>query len=144
MMTRRSISMALLLPSIFAAVVIGPLVVSMVLQGPIILTGETKPLPSGDPPPLHLGQAILFFASMPWLMVFYLGWFALGLLVEPLVKPFWPGVPNPFEGSPLMDVFVVCAVITSPFINFFVLYWVGLRVDGAIERWRMRSPGTQP
>ena len=119
-MTRRSIRVAVLLPSMFAAVVIG----AVVLEGRITVT------------------APIVAAGVPWNIGFALGWLALGLLLDVPLR--WAGLPNPFKMDGYrIEAFLNCALIASPIINVFVLYVAGRGIDRAIEQRRRRS-GTQP
>ena len=136
-MTRRSISVAVLLPSTFAAVVIV-----------LVLITDPKLLPSG---------ALVFFGGLPWNIGYVLMLFALGLLLDVPLR--LAGFPNPFSrggnlwGVDLWDgwfangVFIACLfinVFACLFITLFGLYVAGRWIDRAIERLRRRSAGTQP
>ena len=133
-MTRRSISVAVLLPSVFAAVVIGLLLGAVVLEGPITVT-EPKPGPSGEPSlQPHLGRWVLFVAGMPWIFGFFLMWLVLLVLgAAAEVGPFY------LQGTPFQDFLWDCVYVVSPFINVFVLYVAGRSIDRRPGRsWTQR------
>jgi hypothetical protein len=113
--TRKSIGWALLLPSMYSAVVMGIVLVE------------------GD-------DAVLGVVALPWILVYLFMFFALGLLLDPLLR--LAGLPNPFVfGHNFGEAYWFYAL---PLINVGVLYVVGGWIDQAIEQRRRRSAGTQP
>ena len=148
--------MALFLPSIFAAIVVGALLAAIYVEG----LGTLAPTSLNQSRRCYraffcsgaFGAGILLTAGFPWAIpvAWPLGWILLGGLVDALTRPFSPGFPNPFviDWHPYMDVVLGCLLVVGPFVNVLLLYSVGLRVDQAIERRRerrqMRETKTQP
>jgi hypothetical protein len=141
MTSRSSIRAAVILPSIFAAVVVGLLLGAVLLEGPSSLTSE-EALPSGEPSPqLHMGKVIFRAVGMPWLLFFPFLWIYLGLLFDALSRSFGVGLPNPFTLYGLVDWIFECANVVGLLINVFILYSVGLGIDrGIVDRWRSPEP----
>ena len=141
MSSRSSIRVAVILPSIFAAVVVGLLLGAVLLEGPSTLTTE-EASPSGEPPSqLHMGKLIVRAVGMPWLLFFPFLWIFLGLLLDALSRSFGLGLPNPFTFDRLTGWLVECVNVVGLLINVFILYAVGLGIDrGIVERWRSPEP----
>ena len=134
-MARPSRSVAVVLPLLFAALVIG------FLLGAVFLQGEPRPTTLTEQGTSHPGQAasskfwlVLVIAGLPWsflsLFVIMFLFIVIGLTGD----------------SEWFDVLGTLAFIASPFINVFLLYVVGLQIDKGLEWWRSRrrSEKTKP
>jgi hypothetical protein len=121
MSSRSSIRVAVILPSIFAAVVVGLLLGAVLVEGP---------------------SALIFQAvGMPWLLFFPFLWIFLGLLLDALSRSFGVGLPNPFTFDRLTGGLVECVNVVGLLINVFILYAVGRGIDrGIVDRWRSPEP----
>jgi hypothetical protein len=122
-MSQRPISWAVLLPSVFAAVVIGFVLGAVILEGPMTLIGE-------EPAQPHLGRQALFAVGIPWNL--------LSVLIFVVLVFFTPFFYLE-GGHAFQDFLWDCVIVLSPFINGSILYVVGRSIDR-----RRRSPGTQP
>ena len=122
-MTHKSISWAALLPSVFAAVVIGFVLGAVVVEGPMTLFGE-------EPPEAYLGRRALMVAGIPWIIGYLPIWFVLMVF----------GLGYLEGGHLFQDSVLDCVVVCSPFINGYVLHVAGRSIDQAIERRQERTP----
>src|SRR5262245_4860678 len=122
MMARPSRSVAVVLPLVFAALVIGFLV------GAVLLAEEPRPttLNEAETSPPSKFWPILVVAGVPWS---FLSLFVITLL-SILIGLTWESAGFVVLGT--------LAFIAGPFINFFLLYAVGLQIDKGLEWWRSR------
>jgi hypothetical protein len=95
---RRSTRVAVLLPSAFAAFVIVLVLVAVVLEGPETFSDAGH----------GLGRLVLLAAGLPWIVGFVL---AVGHFLD--LPPRGPDLPHP-----LVDMFLECATVASPFIQW--------------------------
>jgi hypothetical protein len=135
MMARPSRSVAVVLPLVFAALVIGFLLGAVLLQGeprPTTLTEDGTSHPGQDPPSKF--WPMLVVAGLPW------------SILSPFVITFLFILIGLTWDSSWFEVLGTLAFIASPFINFFLLYAVGLQIDKGLEWWRSRrrSEETKP
>ena len=127
MMARPSRSVAVVLPLVFATLVIGFLVGAVLLQEeprPTTLIQDETSTP-GQNPPSKFWQ-MLVVAGLPWSVA---SPFVITILFL-LIGLTWD--------SPQFEVVGTLAFIASPFINFFLLYAVGRQIDKGLEWWRSR------
>ena len=110
----RNIRVAVLLPSIVGAIVLGLLLVAVVREGPTVF---------GDSPSSNVAMVTLMVSGFPW-------W--LGALFVLLLLFGFDALASDFMGSRAL-IFIAC-----PVINLYFLYAVGLHIDRAIAWWRNR------
>ena len=121
MSSRPSIRVAVILPAVFAAVVVGLLVGAVLHDGPSI----------------HIFRTV----GMPWLVFFPFLWVYLGLLFDALSRTSGLGLSNPFTFERLTGWVVECVDVVGLLINVFLLYAVGRGIDrGIVDRWRSPEP----